>query len=85
VKEIKVPGSDMSVIHNGSDASADRMQKIIDARHAFIVAYCKAKGWPDDLGELSMEQILEIRSQDGWKAPAVDGELRLLIIERERA
>jgi len=48
--------------------------KFLSARHAFVEQYCKAKGWDaDDLGKgLTIEQILEIRSQEGWKNPLGD-------------
>jgi hypothetical protein len=66
MKELKVPGIP-SVFT--TDEASEEMQRVIDSRHAFAVAYAKAKGWPEDLGALTMKQILEIRSQDGWKTP----------------
>ena len=45
-------------------------QKIINARHNFILDYCKQKGWK--MEDLSFEQILEIRKQDEWKNPILD-------------
>ena len=35
------------------------------SRDAFVNKYCKEKGW--DRQSLTIEQILEIRSQEGWK------------------
>ena len=43
------------------------MIEIITGRHNFSIEYCKNKGW--DFENLSIEQILEIRQQDGWKEP----------------
>jgi hypothetical protein len=34
---------------------------------AFVLAYCAERGW--DVDDPSLEQILEIRAQDGWKEP----------------
>lgn len=50
-------------------------KKIILARDAFIDKYCAEKGWTK--AQLTIQQILEIRAQDGWKNPnlsAVDDE-----------
>jgi hypothetical protein len=33
------------------------------------MAYCRTKGWPEDAAKLSIEQIMEIRAQEGWKNP----------------
>lgn len=42
-------------------------ERIIRDRDAFIDEYCRQKGW--DKANLSFDQILEIRKQDGWKNP----------------
>ena len=72
MKEVKLPGGD-TVLHTGTDEEAAQHQRMIDARHKFIVAYCREKGWSipgeADFHELSMTQILEIRAQPGWKNP----------------
>lgn len=47
-------------------ASAE-MKKVLLARDAFINKYCAEKGWTK--ATLTMQQILEIRAQDGWKNP----------------
>lgn len=44
-------------------------QRTINARHEFMVAYCTEKGWPTNPEDLSLEQIMEVRSQEGWKVP----------------
>ena len=36
-------------------------------RHKFIEDYCKKRNW--DPKQLSFEQFLEIRKEDGWKNP----------------
>lgn len=56
------------VMLNGVVVSGGKPEvlNIIKLRDAFIADYCKAKGWT---GPLAISQILEIRSQDGWKNP----------------
>lgn len=39
--------------------------QIIESRDKFARAYCAEKGW--DIENLSIEQLLEIRGQSGWK------------------
>jgi hypothetical protein len=45
----------------------DDVQRILEARGAFVSAYCREKGWPEDPDELTLEQVFEIRAQDGWR------------------
>lgn len=68
---INLPGGG-SVISLGSQADADRQKAIIDARHTFAMKYCREHGWPEDPGQLSIDQILEIREHEEWKNPKVD-------------
>jgi hypothetical protein len=49
-------------LHGGEPA----LQSALQLRSAFIESYCKVKGWKEPL---SMEKVLEIRQQDGWKHP----------------
>lgn len=42
---------------------------ILRGRDNFVKAYCAEKGW-GTLESLTIPQIMEIRSQDGWKNPA---------------
>lgn len=49
-------------MHGGEPA----LQSALQLRSAFIESYCKVKGWKEPL---SMEKVLEIRQQDGWKHP----------------
>jgi hypothetical protein len=44
---------------------------LLVTRHAFFLDYCRERGWTAD--GLSLEQILEIRAQDGWKNPTPPG------------
>lgn len=62
--EIKLPGGAVAFAPGGDAA---RHQEVVDARHEFVVAYCKSKEWPTDLEQLSWDQIKEIRAQPGWK------------------
>ncbi len=55
--------------HPGTAEEAEAANKILWARHRFVVAYCESKGWPTNPDELSLDQIFEIREQDGWKNP----------------
>jgi len=68
---IKLPGNLGSVITHGTQEDADRTKAVLDARHAFALKYCQEQGWPTELGELSITQVLQIRAQEGWKNPTV--------------
>lgn len=52
-------------INNASQSA----ENIIIGRDAFVTEYCAAKGW--DRNELTIEQIMQIRQQDGWKNPTL--------------
>jgi hypothetical protein len=52
---------------SGDAQEQARVQGIIDKRHAVTEAHCKAKGWPTNPAELTMAQIMEIRSLPEWK------------------
>jgi len=52
------------------DKSRDKDQEIMHRRLAISAAYCRAKGWKfdiEDLSDLSIDQILEIRNTPEWK------------------
>jgi hypothetical protein len=66
---IKLPTGE-TVLVTGSPEDAARAQSLVDARHAFVVEYCRSKGWPEEAARLSIDQILEIRSQPGWQKPS---------------
>jgi hypothetical protein len=48
---------------------SEELHDILRLRGEFAKAYSAAKGW--DVEHLSLPQILEIRSQQGWKTPLV--------------
>lgn len=43
------------------------MEEIIRRRHEVVVEYCKKMGWEANPDKLTIEQIMEIRSQKEWK------------------
>ena len=45
----------------------EQSQEIINRRHNIVVAYCEKMGWEANPQKLTMEQIMEIRSQKEWK------------------
>ena len=45
----------------------EQSQEIINRRHNVVVAYCEKMGWEVSPEKLTMEQIMEIRSQNEWK------------------
>lgn len=44
-------------------------QDISELRKKFAEDYCQSRGWPTDANDLTWEQIMEIRQQEGWKNP----------------
>jgi len=40
---------------------------IIEKRNEIVIKYCKEKGWPLDPGNLTIDQVMEIRSLEEWK------------------
>lgn len=46
--------------------SSEQLEEMINRRHKVVVDYCKKNGWPTNLDNLTMEQIMEIRSQPEW-------------------
>jgi len=42
-------------------------QEIINRRLKIVVAYCEKMGWEANPEKLTVEQIMEIRSQKEWK------------------
>ena len=47
---------------------SDRDAKILNGRRVFVEKYCGDRGW--DMLNLTIEQLLEVRNQPGWKNPA---------------
>jgi len=50
--------------------ASPEQERILKGREAFVLAYTAKKGWNVDT--LTIQQILEIRSQDGWKNPVAE-------------
>ena len=50
--------------------ASPEQEAAITARDRFIRKYSTERGWPENPQELSFEQIIEIRKQDGWKRPS---------------
>ncbi len=48
------------------------LNDLLVARGQFILRYCLEKKW--DAENLTMPQILELRSQEGWKNPQAEQE-----------
>jgi len=46
---------------------SDEQFDFLQARGRVVAAYCEEKGW--DKNNLTIQQILEIRSQEAWKNP----------------
>jgi len=60
------------VLSTGFQVFGDpEMLEFLKKRDAFNRAYCAQKGWIERLeaNTLTIEEILEIRSQPGWKNP----------------
>lgn len=47
----------------------DEQKKILKAREEFAIKYCAEKGWGSNISDITIDQIMEIRSQEGWKTP----------------
>ena len=45
--------------------ATEEAKRVLQSRDEFIKNYCQEKGWDRD--NLSFEQTLEIRKQEGWK------------------
>lgn len=47
--------------------TSQQSDEVIRRRHEIVLVYCKEKGWEADPSKLSIQQIMEIRSQQNWK------------------
>jgi hypothetical protein len=45
----------------------EKVNEMIKRRNDFSFNYCKEKGWTTAIEQLTIEQIMEIRQQQGWK------------------
>ena len=52
--------------------TSPEQETFLMARGEFAKKYCIEYDWPTDPSKLSIEQILEIRKQDGWKQPKTE-------------
>lgn len=66
-RQVHIPGVGTVVMADEQQAAAT--QRLVDGRRQFILDYMRRKGWGDKPESLSIEQIMEIRAQDGWKRP----------------
>ena len=48
-------------------STQEQLQEIINRRHEIVFNYRKEKGWSADPSEMTIDQIMEIRSQQNWK------------------
>ena len=51
----------------------EEQDPILKARGKFVRRYCAEKGWSAGPNDLSWDQIMEIRGQEGWKNPTIEG------------
>lgn len=49
----------------------NELQQIIERRNRVVEAYCKKMGWSSDPAKLSIDQLMEIRSQKEWKEAGI--------------
>jgi len=68
---IELPDNFGLAITYGTQDEAGRMKAVLDARHVFATKYCQEHGWTTNLSNLSIEQALQIRAQEGWKNPVI--------------
>jgi len=70
-RTIEQPDSLGTGIMFGTKSEADKTQSLLDARYTFVQQYCREHGWSERTEDLSLNQIMEIRQQDGWKNPVI--------------
>ncbi len=66
---IDLPFDGGQAIHFGNKEEGTEHQRVIDARATFSLQYMKEKDWGDNLEQLTIPQIMEIRSQKEWINP----------------
>jgi len=59
----------MKIMLTGTDKENENVKRIVLGRDKFIGEYCKKNGWSVDITTLTIDQIIEIRSHEGWKNP----------------
>jgi len=65
---IELPNG-LKAIQTGTPEQNQKQADMLGKRHQFNLKYMKEKGWGNDLTQLSIEQIMEIRAQAGWINP----------------
>lgn len=65
---------DRPLFFNGAgpprDAETGEVPDLFRRRHEFVREYCSERGW--DRAALTVNQIMEIRAQPGWKDAALE-------------
>ena len=56
----------LNTTRNSQVSTEDKVRK---ARHDFVIQYIDKKSWPSP-NELTVSQIMEIKSQHGWRYPS---------------
>lgn len=64
--KLPLPGGKLELRSSG-DLAADPQTRILYNRGKFVEDYAARKGWPTDGAMMSIDQIMEIRSQPEWK------------------
>ena len=59
----------MNAIHPGTPEQAAEEEAFLRKRGEFAKKYMAERGWGEDPGDLTFEQLMEIRKQPGWKEP----------------
>lgn len=66
--KINLPTGGSVFLPGATPEQAAEHQLILDTRYRFAQSYAKLKGWPSNLDQLTITQIMEIRQQPGWAA-----------------
>jgi hypothetical protein len=78
MKTLHLPTGLSVILPTGtSDKEAEAHQSFLEARYRFAMEYATRKGWPTNIDDLSFEQIMEIRTQPGWKTPQGETPLKV--------
>ena len=61
---------ELKLTHATLSGNIDNKTKmLLTGKDKFAKDYCDKKGWEYSLKKLTIEQLLEIRRQEGWKNP----------------
>ncbi len=67
--KVRLPTGDEVELLNATPEDAEKHRAFMNARFRFAMQYAAQKGWPEIASQLTIKQILEIRSQPGWETP----------------